>query len=322
MDDNKTFTLLGDKFAAASIDFSRPMRVAFITYDGSVKYSAANGFDEIQDLLPFLQSKGLDIHEEIWDDPAVDWTAYQVALLRMPWDYHQKFEEFKAWLTKIESLGITLLNNYETVRWNIDKHYLQQITNAGCQVIPSIFLEQGWNDGLPLLFDALSSDQIILKPCVSGGSRDTLKVSRTAFQEAQAVLAELLTQGAYIAQPFMKEINDGEWSFTFFNGTYSHTILKKPKAGDFRVQQFFGGTIERIDPQQEHIDQAASFVSAFAPETLYARVDGLMVDNNFMLMELELVEPFLYLAYHPEALGNFYRALTEKINELAEAEIA
>lgn len=290
------------------------MKIAFITYNGSARYSAANGFDEIHDLLPFLQGKGLDIHAEIWDDPLADWSKYDIALLRMPWDYTQKFEKFKEWLSKIEALGIRLLNDYDTVRWNLDKHYLQEIDNAGYSLIPSVFLEQGWNGEISSLFDALNTDQIIIKPCISAGSRNTLKLQKDSAV-SEASVTELLAQGAYIAQPFMEEINDGEWSFTFFNGKYSHTILKKPQKGEFRVQQFFGGTIERLDPPQEYINQASSFLPAFAPNTLYARVDGLMVNGRFMLMELELVEPFLYMAYHPEAPDNFYKALRAKIGE-------
>ncbi|HEV7379044.1 MAG TPA: hypothetical protein VGN64_04575 [Dyadobacter sp.] len=292
------------------------MKIAFITYNGSVKYSGANGFDEIQDLLPFLQNKGLDIQAEIWEDPNVNWQAYDVAVLRMPWDYHQKFERFQNWLDQIESLGIKLLNSYQTVRWNIDKHYLKEIIDAGFDVIPSVYLEKEWDGNFSDLFNTLKSDQIIVKPCVSGGSRNTFKLNaETAVHHADEIVG-LLQDGAYIAQPFMKEIEDGEWSFTFFNSRYSHTILKKPKTGDFRVQQFFGGTIDQMQPEQALVDRAASYLSAFADDTLYARVDGVMVDGRFVLMELELVEPFLYLAYAPDAPENFYRALQERIDGL------
>ncbi|REA55426.1 hypothetical protein DSL64_28095 [Dyadobacter luteus] len=290
------------------------MKIAFITYSGSVKYSGANGFDEIQDLLPFLQNKGLDIHAEIWDDPEVEWQKYDVALLRMPWDYHQKFEAFNNWLDRIEALGIKLLNSYQTVRWNIDKHYLKEIIDAGFDVIPSVFLEKEWDGNFSTIFNSLKSDQIIVKPCVSGGSRNTFKLNAETARGRADEIVTLLLDGAYIAQPFMKEIEDGEWSFTFFNGRYSHTILKKPKTGDFRVQQFFGGTIDRMEPEQSLIDQAASYLPAFAQDTLYARVDGVLVDGKFVLMELELVEPFLYLAYAQEAPENFYHALKEKVD--------
>jgi glutathione synthase/RimK-type ligase-like ATP-grasp enzyme len=293
------------------------MRVAFITYDGSVKYSAANGFDEIQGLLPFLQGKAIAIQAEIWDDPNVDWQTYDVALLRMPWDYHQKFDAFNVWLDRMESLGIRLLNDYSIVRWNMDKHYLQEIADAGFDVISSVFLEKNETENISSVFDTLQSDQLIIKPCVSGGSKNTLKIDRETAVDKAGEIATLLQQGAYLAQPFMKEINDGEWSFIFFNNTYSHTILKKPREGDFRVQQFFGGTIDPVYPDQNFIDRASSYLSAFAPDTFYARVDGLMVNGKFMLMELELVEPFLYLAYAANAPENFYDALIKRLDSLS-----
>lgn len=134
------------------------MKIAYITYNGALKYSSANGFNENEDLLPFLQNKGLDISAEIWDDPLVDWRKYDVALLKTPWDYHQKFEQFKLWLEKIESLNIRLLNDYKIVRWNMDKHYLSEIAEAGFDIIPSIFLEQGWNEELKPLFEKLGSE--------------------------------------------------------------------------------------------------------------------------------------------------------------------
>jgi glutathione synthase/RimK-type ligase-like ATP-grasp enzyme len=294
------------------------MKIAFITYDGQVKYSAANGFDEIQDLLPFLQSKGLDIQAEIWDDPAVDWSQYEVALLRMPWDYTEKLPAFRNWLDKIENLGIGLLNDYETVRWNIDKRYLGEIAAAGFDVIPSVFLDENWNGTAGSLFEALQSDQLILKPCVSAGSRNTIRLTKSDLEQDENQPVALPTSESYIAQPFMPEINDGEWSFTFFNGQHSHTVLKKPQQGDFRVQQFFGGTIELVHPDQARIDKAASYLAAFAPRALYARVDGVMVDGNFMLMELELIEPFLYLAYDPSSAERYFEAITAQLARLAD----
>ena len=294
------------------------MKIAFITYNGQVKYSAANGFDEIQDLLPFLQGKGLDIRAEIWDDPAVDWSKYEVALLRMPWDYTEKLAAFREWLDKIEDLGIRLLNDYETVRWNIDKRYLGEIAAAGFDVIPSVFLNEDWDGNAAGLFEALQCTELILKPCVSAGSRNTIRLTRSDLEQSDNHPYTLPTSEPYIAQPFMAEINAGEWSFTFFNGQHSHTVLKKPQQGDFRVQQFFGGTIELIYPDQGQIDKAASYLAAFAPQALYARVDGVMVDGSFVLMELELIEPFLYLAYDPASAERYYEAISAQLTKFAD----
>jgi hypothetical protein len=113
----------------------------------------------------------------------------------------------------------------------------------------------------------------------------------------------------------MKEVRDGEWSHIFFNGVHSHTVLKKPAAGDFRVQQIYGGTIEPLFPGSSAIAHAASYLQRFGQDCLYARVDGLMVNGGFMLMELELIEPFLYLSYEENAVENYYRALAERLSD-------
>lgn len=289
------------------------MKIAYITYSGVVKYSAANGFSEHLDLVPYLRQKGLDIEPAIWDDPGVDWAKYDVALLKTPWDYHRKIEAFKAWLDRLESLGVRLLNDYATVRWNLDKRYLAEVAAAGFDVIPSLFLDRGWRGDLAALFEGLGADSIIVKPCISGGSKNTVAVSLAEASAAREGIVDLVSQGDYIVQPLMKEVQEGEWSHIFFNGVHSHTILKKPAAGDFRVQQIYGGTIEPLFPGASEITHAASYVERFAKDSLYARVDGLMVNGKFMLMELELIEPFLYLSYEENAVENYYRALAERL---------
>lgn len=291
------------------------MKIAYITYNGALKYSSANGFNENEDLLPFLQNKGLDICAEIWDDPLVDWKKYDIALLKTPWDYHQKFDQFKLWLEKIESLNVKLINDYHTVRWNMDKHYLLEIAAAGFKIIPSIFLERGWKEELEPLFDKLASELIILKPCVSGGSKNTIVLNKSNALADKETVLNLVAIEDFIVQPLMSQITEGEWSFIFFNGKYSHAIIKKPKSGDFRVQQTFGGIIQAAMPDRLYIEKAERYIARFGSDTLYARVDGLIIEGVFVLMELEFVEPFLYLSYHPDALGNYYGALKERIGQ-------
>jgi glutathione synthase/RimK-type ligase-like ATP-grasp enzyme len=292
------------------------MKIAYITYSGALKYAKANDFNENEDLFPFLQNKGLDITSEIWDDPQVDWAKYDVALLKTPWDYHQKFEHFNRWLDHLESNNVKLLNDYQVVRWNMDKHYLQEVEQSGFEIIPSIFLPRGWKEDLAPLFDRLATDKLIIKPCVSGGSRNTMVLDKQNAHRDIENVVELLKEGDFIVQPMMRQIHEGEWSFIFLGGKYSHTIIKKPKNGDFRVQQIFGGTIETVSPDEIYIEEAKKYISRYAKDTLYARVDGLMVEGSFMLMELELVEPFLYLSYHPDAVERYYTALKEKLDSI------
>lgn len=292
------------------------MKIAFIIYSGASAYTAANNFNEMTDVLPYLQSKGLDIHAEIWDNPAVDWQSYDVALLKTPWDYHRKSTQFTQWLYKLEALNIKLLNDYATVRWNFDKHYLQHIADAGLAIIPSVFINRGWTGQLAAVFTQLGCDKIIIKPCVSGGSNNTFVINSHYTPAQNEEIITMATTIDMVAQPFLEEITQGEWSLLFFNGTYSHTILKKPRQGDFRVQQAFGGTIEAVTPSPQLIAQASGYVAQFAPNTLYARVDGVMVNGAFKLMELELIEPFLYLSYHEAAMENYYQAIVSKLEEM------
>ncbi len=118
-----------------------------------------------------------------------------------------------------------------------------------------------------------------------------------------------------MAQPFMPEIADGEWSYLFFNGKFSHSLLKKPAEGDFRVQHYHGGTISKVAASPEQIKSAGLYVEKFATDTLYARVDGIHRNGELYLMELELIEPYLFLNTAPEAFHNYYVALIEIIRK-------
>ena len=156
------------------------------------------------------------------------------------------------------------------------------------------------------------TDKFIVKPVVSGGSKNTFKVTAANVDEINEKLKTLVQIEDFILQPFIKEIEEnGELSFLFFNGKFSHALLKKAAKGDFRVQATFGGTVHPQQPSDELVAAAQKYIDQFAKECLYARVDGAMVNNEFMLMELELIEPFLFLDTNEKALENYYQALKE-----------
>jgi glutathione synthase/RimK-type ligase-like ATP-grasp enzyme len=285
------------------------MKIAYICYQNKGKYSAGVYHDEEALLLEFLQGKGLHIERQIWNDTAVNWGQYDLAILKSPWDYHEHIKEFYAWMDTLQSLNVRMLNPYELVKWNSDKHYLKDIADAGMMVIPSRFLEKGSRQELLPLFDELHTDKLIIKPCVSAGAKNTMLLTRDSMKEQQDKILQMLTEESYLVQPFMKEIYEGEWSYLFFNGVFSHSLLKVPGNGDFRVQHYHGGSIQSPAATQEGINDAAAFVERFAKGTLYARVDGVMVDGRLHLMELELIEPYLFLDTHADAFENYYNAL-------------
>jgi len=289
------------------------MKIAYISYDKQVNYTAGLTQDEEAVLLNFLIEKGLDIEKVIWNDPGIDWSVYPVAILKSPWDYHEKLDDFNAWLDRLEGLGVSLMNPYHIIRWNSDKHYLQEVADAGFQVIRSSFLEKGEKKTLPHYFEELGNNKLIIKPCVSAGAKDTMILTPENAQEIENTLLSATRYDALIIQPFMDEVLDGEISFIFLGGVFSHSVVKVPRSGEFRVQHFFGGTIQPYTPAENVLKSAASFVDRFAKDCLYARVDGILVDGEFQLMELELIEPYLFLDSHPEGYHNYYQALQKQI---------
>ncbi|MBY0543575.1 MAG: hypothetical protein K2P75_09240 [Sphingobacteriaceae bacterium] len=288
------------------------MKIALVTYQDNGKYHLINVGNEDDTLLDFLKSKGYVITKEIWNDEEVKWEEYDLVILKSPWDYFDLIEDFYNWLTKLENKRVRLLNPINIIKWNADKHYLQEIEKAGLKVTPSIFIAKGDQINLVSYFELFKTNQLIIKPCVSGGSKNTFKVTATNVDEITTILAELIKNEDFIVQPFLKEIEEqGEWSFLFFNGKFSHAVLKKAKKGDFRVQATFGGTVYHLAAPSNYLNSAQLYVNQFAKDCLYARVDGTIINGEFYLMELELIEPFLFLADHKDSLTNYHTALKQ-----------
>jgi glutathione synthase/RimK-type ligase-like ATP-grasp enzyme len=210
----------------------------------------------------------------------------------------------------LKSKNIQLLNPIDIVKWNADKHYLLDIEEAGLNVAKSIFIKKGDEINLDNYFKMLNTEQFIVKPCVSGGSKNTFKVNLENVKEINKRVKILTVKEDFIIQPFINEIEtEGEWSFIFFGGKFSHCLLKKAKNGDFRVQHYLGGTIHPQKAPENLLKSAQQYVDQFAKKCLYARVDGTLVKGNFVLMELELIEPFLFLNTNQDSYENYYQAL-------------
>ena len=288
------------------------MKIAYVCYNSEGKYHSIENENNL--LLEFLQKKGLNIHKEIWDDPAVAWQSYDLAVLKAPWDYFDKFKSFNAWLGRLEQLGVRLLNPVDIVRWNSDKHYLHDIEEAGLPIIPSIFIEKGEQPHLPEYFEQLQTETLIIKPAVSGGAKNTLLLTHDTVEAISPGIQQLLQEEAFMVQPFVREIqSEGEWSLLFFGGEFSHCILKTAATGDFRVQHIHGGAVHTKEAPAALLAIARQYVDRFAQGCLYARVDGVMIDGKFYLMELELIEPYLYLFTSEAGFEKYYQALLRLI---------
>lgn len=290
------------------------MKIAYVGYKIQEKYTQGVSNNEDDELLLFLQQKGLQIDFVVWNDNSINWENYTIILIKSPWDYHEEISLFYAWLKKMESLELRMLNPIKIIKWNSNKRYLDDIFKAGLPVISSIYLGKGTQ--IPTdnsLFTQFGTDKIVVKPCVSAGAKNTIILDEKSLVQQSETINLLLAEEEYIVQPYVKEIANGEWSFIFFNGKYSHSALKVPKEGDFRVQHYHGGSILYPEPDYKYIQQAQKYVQEFAVGTLYARVDGIVKEDTLFLMEIELIEPYLFLNSEKERQERYYQALINLI---------
>ncbi len=259
-----------------------------------------------------LRRRGLTSVRVDWADASVDWSAFGCAVFRTTWDYFERFPQFTAWLGHIER-QTRVCNPVPTVRWNVDKHYLADLDARGVPVVPSRFLERGETTRLVDVLNETGWDEAVIKPCVSGAARHTYRVNRKTADDAQPLLASLLATEAMIVQPFMADISHtGEDTLMAFGGRYSHAVRKVAKAGDFRVQDDHGGKVFAHTPTAEQIDLCERAMTARSPRPVYGRVD--MVRDNagrLAVMELELIEPELWLRMHPPSADTFADAVVE-----------
>jgi len=269
--------------------------------------------DLFEDDLPLareLEDLGIEPFPAIWDDPAIDWTSFDALVIRTPWDYFERAAEFRAWLDARIASGVLMCNGGDIIDWNFDKSYLQDLQAAGVPVVPTVVVQKGEEADVAALARARGWDEIVVKPTISGGAYRTHRFRIEDAAHYQDGIDETLADRGVLVQPFLPEILDGgELSILFFDGVYSHTVRKRPKPGDYRVQFQFGGTTERIEIEAALVEQARACVLAAPSLPVYARVDGLVKNGLFLLIELEVFEPLMFLAHDSAAPGRFARAV-------------
>jgi glutathione synthase/RimK-type ligase-like ATP-grasp enzyme len=275
----------------------RPPRLALATCDAQPLL-----FGEERELLPALRARGVDAEAVIWSDPRVDWASFDAVVLRSTWDYFERYPEFCAWLARVESVT-RVYNPPSLVRWNSDKMYLRELAQRGTRIVPTVFCEAREPANLARILRDSEWDDAVMKPCVSGGAYRTHRVRAETAAADQAEMNAILATTGVLVQPFFPEIQtEGEWSFVFFGGTLSHTVLKVAVRDEYRIQTQFGGTFSEVTPEPWLLAQVQGVVSALPEAPAYARIDGLVRGRDFYLMEAELIEPYLYLSAAPGSL--------------------
>jgi glutathione synthase/RimK-type ligase-like ATP-grasp enzyme len=236
-----------------------------------------------------------------------------VVCLRSTWDYHLRWEEFREWVRGFGGKG-RLWNPAATVLWNADKLYLRDLAAAGVALPRTSWFEPGTRPAVPALLEEWGVTRAVLKPRVSATAFGTHVVSRDcALGETDWAALE---RSGCLLQTFVPEIQSrGEVSLVFLDGGFSHAVLKRPGAGDFRVQKDFGGTLDTATPADRTIEFGVAALAAAARPWLYARVDLVETDTGPVLMEVELIEPDLFLT--PVAAARLAEGLVEAVEEAA-----
>lgn len=257
-----------------------------------------------------LRAADYDVVPAIWNSPEIDWSCYDLVIIRNTWDYHQQADVFRAWLDYLDEQAVPLINPSALVRWNMDKHYLQALQQAGVRTLPTLFTE---NDTRPLarILEEAGWQQAVVKPVISASGTYTWAVSADDADTSQQQFAWLNQTLGMMVQPFAPQFQtEGEYSSVFFNGDYSHTILRRAPQDELLVQ-----ADGAVVPSQRQIAQARASLDVVQQLTgilpTYARVDAIRDGDDLVLMEVECIEPSLYFGYVDGAAERFVRAIAK-----------
>ncbi|HXY76677.1 MAG TPA: hypothetical protein VEH54_07185 [Steroidobacteraceae bacterium] len=287
-----------------------------------VSARAARGLDEdMPPLRAAFANAGVDTEIADWDDAAIAWECFDLALLRSTWDYAERLGEFLAWVERTASRTL-LLNPPAVVRWNSDKHYLGELARAGVPIVPSTFAEPGAN-ARAVLGEFLAAErcaEFVVKPSVGAGSRDARRHTRSNAREAEEHIAGLLeARRSVLLQPYLERVDrEGETALIFIGGPLSHAIRKGAllPAGAPATAGLFAP--EQISPRVPEADEIALAERALGAlpfgGLLYARFDLIRDDRGGpRLLEVELTEPSLFFTYAVNSAERFARAALARL---------
>ena len=281
-------------------------RCAFITMD------SMEGFVCDDDLaIPALKALNWEVEKVSWRARDTDWGRFSIVILRSPWDYPTDAPRFLALLEEIEKSGTPLQNPLELVRWNLHKSYLARLGESGVHIVPTRWLDQPRQQDIQAQFLEFGTDTLVIKPSIGANAEHAHVLRADEIAQVWPGLQPVFEHRQAMLQPFRPAIqSEGEYSLMFIDGLLSHTIRKKPREGDFRSQEEHGADILLVEPESLLVKRAAEAVSALSARPLYGRADMIRnPDGDFEVMELELVEPSLYLRMDPGAPERLARAI-------------
>ena len=262
-----------------------------------------------QHLFPSFKKAGVQIIPLIWDQP-INYDDFELLIFRSAWDYHHKPDAFFNWLQALKKIDIPVANPLSIIEENYDKYYLGDYIDKGFSVIPTLFFDSVQNIHLESILKERQWQKGVIKPAISMSAYHTYSFDKNNCQVLQDQLYQFYGNTKVLVQQFAPEItSDGEWSIVFFDKVYCMTARKKPKQGEFRVQSELGGSITYPEPPDHIIAEAKAILDSYEEDILYARMDGVIHEGHFQLMEAELIDPELYFRSGEKGRQAFLKAI-------------
>ena len=292
------------------------MDIGFLTCPGTHPGSATRRKDayehdlQVQAIRPELEARGHALVEIDWRSPVEAFAAMPLVLVGTPWDYQDSESAFLEQLEALEAAGRRVCNSSRLVRWNARKTYLRDLASRGVPTIETLWVEEPTLCDIEAALAAFGTDAVVVKRQVGAGAEGQSLHRRDAPESGWT-----MDQPAMI-QPFLPQIQrDGEFSFLFVDGAFSHAVRKRPRGGDYRVQSVYGGTEEAFEPAEADRGMARTVIEALPFDLpLYARIDMVRADDGaLLLMEAELIEPFLYPRQGPQLGAMLAEAIDRQI---------
>jgi hypothetical protein len=283
-------------------------RVLFATYEAGPSLTAD---DEL--FAAALRRRGAVVEPAVWDDPAVAWSNATAVIIRSTWNYHHKLGEFLSWIERAR-VTTTLHNDARIVRWNSHKKYLGELARHGVPVIHTVFADVGAQLDFGAVAAGLESDELVVKPAVSASAHETRRFAMSARAEGQAHLDRLLAERDVMIQPHVAGLAErGELSLMYARGAFSHAVRRRSAlvdAGAMPKSAAASAPASALRCAEQVLAAAADATGLTPLDLLYSRVDlAEVAPNEFVLLELELIEPSLFFGHAPEAAERFADAL-------------
>lgn len=280
-------------------------KVCFLSMDDMTGYVA----DDDLAIGP-LAEHGISVETLSWRQTTREWSDFDLVIIRTTWDYQRHAEAFLDKLNEIAAVA-DIANSPEVARWSFNKIYLRELEQNGIPIVPTLWGETYGRAAFAEWKERLATDELIVKPTVSATAEYTYRL-----REFDDEISESLRDREIMVQPFVRAVvEEGEYSLFYFNGRLSHAIVKRPKTDDFRVQEEHGGIITEVLADDQMLTVASRVLGAIGEALLYARIDLIRFDDQLVVMEVELIEPALYLRMSDGSPERFAAAIADRLNK-------